>query len=182
MSNIVPPGMNEDEFISILYEIGHTIKKKYHFGYHDESDMIQQGIEEILVCLQRGKFKPRGDKPLPQQFKNWVRVWMRNKLSNYRRKHSCRYANADSALNQSKFKIMHPLKIHSQGLTQSEIFARAFSCEDRLRQEDALCAIQKGLSVEQYDNFILLVDGSELPPETVDELFFLVKDLLCEEA
>ncbi len=175
-------GLSNEEMSVILYDVGRAIALKYKFGYHSVDDMVHQGIEEILLCLQQEKFKPRGDKPVAQQFKNWVRVWMRNKLSNYRRKYSCRYANADSALNQSKFKIMHPLKIHSQGLTQSEIFARSFSCEEHLQQQEALQKITSQLEPEALANFIILLQGGDLPADTSEALFILVKDILNEEA
>lgn len=174
-------GIEDDIATEIMYDIARKPAYQYLFGYHDVDDMVHQIIIEIMEQLDKGKFKPRGPKALEQQFKNWLRVWMRNKASNFRRKHSCRYANADTEINQSKFKIMHPLKIHSQGLTQSEIFARSFSAECHLHQEDALRRLSRELSPEDLSLLHSMINGDTLPLDEDERLFLLCKEIICEE-
>lgn len=143
----VPEGMTADEVVAIATEVSRAPARKYLFGYHSVEDLVEQGVLISLDILSKGKFKPRGPKPMALQLKNFLRVWVRNRLSNYRRDNSCRYPNADSPANKSKYNLMHPLKIYSQGLSTSEIFARDINVGREIDDRDLTGRLLTGLSV-----------------------------------
>ncbi len=174
----VPEGMTEQETIDIIYRACRKAARKYCFGYHDMDDIVQEAAMFCVTTLDKGKFKPRGDKPMAQQLYCFLRVWARNRQSNYRRDHSCRYGNPTSQLNINKYNIMHPLKIHSQGLTQHNMFARYSNLDEDFDAEDIQRRILEGLTVVQRKNYFKLLSGVIILPEYEQELYDRISEIL----
>lgn len=152
----LPDGITEKKFVEIVYRVSPTSAKKFIFGYHSYEDMIQQSFFIAINILKGGKFKPRGDKPMEQQLANFLRVWIHNRLSNYRRDNSCRYPNKGGA-NQVKYNLMHPLKYASMGLTNSEIFARESDIPDEVSHQIVLDRLAEGFRRSErklYDRYL----------------------------
>src|SRR5947209_7039434 len=75
----------ESEIIRIIQEVSHALAPSYRFGYHTLQDIEQQGIIEALEVLSSNKYNQ--SRPL----ENFLHVHLRNRLSNYRRKHYMRF-------------------------------------------------------------------------------------------
>lgn len=175
----IPEGMTEDEVVQIMTRISNLYKRKYKFGYNSEEDVVQQGILHAIKNLNNGKFKPRGNKPMALQLTNFLRVWVDRRLNNDRRNQSCRYSRADTILNKTKFAIMHPLKIHSQGLESSEIFARDSGAIDSLMNDDIKEKVLEGLDIDQRKDYMKLLGGVRISQQKEDELFARIKQILA---
>lgn len=119
----LPEGITEEKFIEIVRAVSISSSIKFLYGYHSVEDLQQYAFQLAITFLKEGKFKPRGEKPMEKQLSAFLRVWIHNRLSNYRRDNSCRYPNKGGA-NQVKYNLAHPLHIYSQNLANSEIFGR----------------------------------------------------------
>lgn len=177
----LPDGITEETFVAIVKKVSLSSAIKFQFGYHDVEDLQQKAFELALTFLQNGKFKPRGDKPIELQLTNFLRIWIHNRLSNYRRDNSCRYPN-NGGSNQQKYNIMHPLKIHSQGLTNSEIFARESELPEQLSRDEVLQRIEAGLKPRNRRLYRCYLDGDEIDEVDLEKLFKAIKKILPGDA
>lgn len=177
----LPEGITEEKFIEIVDKVSLNSAIKYQFGYHSVEDMQQKAYELAVTFLQNGKFKPRGEKPMEVQLKNFLRVWIHNRLNNYRRDNSCRYPNKGGA-NQQKYNIMHALKIHSQGLTNSDIFARESDLPDRLSKEEIFGRIEQNLKPRARKLYHRYLEGEVLSEDEMSRLAKAIRKILPGEA
>jgi hypothetical protein len=116
-----------------------------------------------ITLMQTGKFKPRGEKPIELQLYNFLKVWIHNRLSNWRRDKCCRYPNKGGA-NQTKFNLNYPIPVGAFGLTHSEIFARDLKIQDKIANEEIINILLSKLDeveMELYENFIAGIDLTE---------------------
>ncbi len=177
---IVPEGLTEQEVTDIMYRVSREIARRYLFGYHSVEDNIQQGVMECIKTLNNHKFVPRGDKDLQQQLINFLRVHVRNRLSNFRRNHSFRYAEPNSKNNVAKFNLMHPLKIHSQGLAGSPIFSRENTITQGIDRSEMIRRIREALSIPMLKDFLKWQNDVKIPTKRKKELFSKIVEILGE--
>lgn len=72
----------EAEIVKALYEVSRAVSPRFRFGFHDNEDMIQQGIIEAFESFNKYKF----DRPL----KPFLRSCIHNGMFNFKRKNFCR--------------------------------------------------------------------------------------------
>lgn len=176
----LPDGISEEKFVEIVYRVSPTSAKKFVFGYHSYEDMIQQSFFIAINILKGGKFKPRGEKPMEQQLANFLRVWIHNRLSNYRRDNSCRYPNKGGA-NQVKYNLMHSLKIFSQGLATSEIFARESHIPDEVSHQLVLDRLASGFKRSEQKLYDRYLGDEELDDAEYIKLEIAIRRILTGE-
>lgn len=177
----LPEGISEEQFVAIVEKVSVRSAHKYLFGYHSVEDLMQKAYELAVTFLIEGKFKPRGDKPMDIQLTNFLRVWIHNRLSNYRRDNSCRYPN-NGGSNQVKYNLMHSLKIHSQGLTNSEIFARESDLPAKLGQDEIFDRIRNGLKPRMRKLYERSLEGEILDDIEFAKLAKAIRKILPGEA
>lgn len=181
-------GLPEDKIVAILYKVAREVAPKYKFGYHSKEDMIQHAVERGLDILNKGLFKPRSNTDLDKQLSAFMRVHMANRCRNLIRDTSCRYTNKDSALNQAKYNIMHPLYIYNQNLNE-DFFIHEES--DRNELHDCLDYIRMNLGEEQLADFDCVRDGGrkdkdgvfkkmKLSPTKQKKLMEVIRELFVE--
>jgi hypothetical protein len=73
----LPSNVTEEEFLEALDKVMPRLVKKYRFGYHEESDMRQEGIIFGLKALE----KYDRDRPLA----NFLWTHLRNRFFNFKR-------------------------------------------------------------------------------------------------
>lgn len=174
--------LTEDEMIEVAYKVSREIGPKYRFGYHSNEDMVQQGVFKAWEVIKVGKFKPRADKDLVRQLSAFLRVHIRNRLSNFRRDHSCRYTNRDSLINQAKYNIMHPLQIYNQNLKEDFFVQQTI---DRNELHDCLEYIITNLEENLLVDFNVIKDGGKLSisrrKKLIEAIQFLFQEAEEEE-
>lgn len=159
----IPEGMTEQEVVDVMNEAASRVAPKYKFGYHNGDDMIQQAVMKCVKILNNGKFIPKSNKDLKKQLLNFLITICRNEASNYRRKHSFRYASPDSENNKRKYNIMHPMKIHSQGMVNSEIFSRPNSIIEDIDKADLINKIRDNLPIPLLKDYLKWMNGVKIP-------------------
>jgi len=174
-------GLSEKEVTEILYKACSRHAAKYCFGYNSTDDIIQEGIFECIKKLNNGKFKPKPNKPTDKQLLAFLTICARNAQSNHLRKHSYRYASGDTEANRTKYNLMHPLKIHSQGLTRSDIFARDSTMFDEIDKESLMLRIRDHLNVEETKDFLKYLNGIPISDKRRQPLFDKIVSLLNEK-
>jgi hypothetical protein len=141
--------------------------------------MQQQAILYCVKVLNQGKFVPRDNgKPIETQLLNFFRVHVRNKLSNFRRNHSFRYANPENKNNTAKYNIQHPVKIYSQGLEHSEIFGFETDLGDTMDKEQLVREIRAGLSIPMLKDFLKWMNGVKLSKVKQEALFTRIYEIV----
>ena len=70
----------EDEVVDIIKKVSRSLAQKFVFGYHDRKDLEQQAS---LIAWQGFLENYDGVRPL----ENFLRVHVKNRLCNYKRKH-----------------------------------------------------------------------------------------------
>ncbi len=166
--------LSQDEITDVLYKVAREVAPKYRFGYHSNEDMIQEAVIKGLDVLRKGKFNPKGEKDLARQLSAFMRVNMRNHLSNMVRDKSCRYTSRDSLINKAKYNIMHPLYIYNQNLKE-DFFVQ--SENDRNELHDCLEYIRVNLSDNQLVDFDLIRDGKKLSISKRNKLMAAIEQL-----
>lgn len=74
----------ETEIALIVMTIARAVGPTYRFGYHTDEDMVSQAILEAMKAIEKGAYD--ATRPL----ENFLHVHMKNRLSNYKRKHYAR--------------------------------------------------------------------------------------------
>jgi len=148
--------MTEQDVVDIINKAANEQAGNYLFGYHSREDNIQQAFYHSIKVINLGKFRPVEGKCVKKQLLNFLRVHIRNRLSNDRRKHSYRYANPESKNNAPKYAIMHPLKIHSFGLENSEIFARDNNISEEFDKKELFEKIRDNLTIAELKDLLKL--------------------------
>jgi hypothetical protein len=175
------PGLTEDEIVEVLQKAAQRHAAKYCFGYNSIEDITQEAIAECIIKLNKGKFKPKPDKDIKKQLAAFLGVCSRNAQSNHLRKHSYRYASGDTEANRTKYNLMHPLKIHSQGLTRSDIFARDSEMFDEMEKQQLMDRIRGHLNIEETKDFLKYLNGVKVPKRRLATLFTKVAGIIGEE-
>lgn len=75
----IPPGMTEDEVVTVIYRVVNTLAKKFRFGYHTSDDLRQEGARFAIEAMNNGKYDTT--RPL----ENFLYTHIRNRLINYKR-------------------------------------------------------------------------------------------------
>lgn len=174
----IPEGMTEAEVVDIMERASKRVSPKYKFGYMNDEDMVAQGIVEAIKALNTEKFQPKPNGDLKKQLLNFLMVHIRNRISNFRRKHSFRYASPDSKSNKTKYNLMHPLKIHSQGLVNSEIFAQKNTIIEDISGGDIIEKIRDNISMSMLKDFVKWTNGAKLPASRKKALIDRLKEVL----
>lgn len=177
----LPEGISEAKFVEIVRSVSYKSAKKFLFGYHSHEDLVQRSFEIAITILKGGKFKPRGEKPMEQQLANFLRVWIHNRLSNYRRDNSCRYPNRGGQ-NQIKYNLMHSLPIFSNNLASSEIFAREGFTPEKISHQDVINRLLDNFKRSERKLYDRYVHGEELDEIEMAKLTKAVKRILPGEA
>lgn len=157
----------------VFDEIEDNIKNKLIINklkeYISQSDINwynrKQILDNIYIITKHKpvtcKFKPRGEKPMRQQLANFLRVWLYNRLSNFRRDNCCKYPN-NGGSNQIKFNLQYALPIGAMGLTNSEIFAVESELPDRSSYKEVLERLHKSLKTHNKRLYNRYISGEEL--------------------
>jgi hypothetical protein len=174
----LPEGITEEKLVEIVKRVSLGSAMKFQFGYHDVDDMMQKAHELAITFLSEGKFKPRGEKPMELQLTNFLRIWIHNRLSNYRRDNSCRYPNNGGA-NQVKYNLIHPLHIYSQGLSNSDIFARGSGLPEDIEKKEIIDRLMDNFKKGERKLYDKYISGEEeLTEKEENKLFKAVKRIL----
>ena len=78
MELILPKGISENEFVSIVNNIANQLCDKFKFGYYERDDIRQECFIEAIDALDRYD----SNRPLP----NFLYIHIRNRLCNLKRK------------------------------------------------------------------------------------------------
>jgi hypothetical protein len=159
----IPEGLTEQEVVTIMQTASFRIAPRFKFGYLKADDLIQQGIMECIKVINADKFRPIEGKCLKRQLYNFLATHIRNRMSNYRRQYSFRYANPESVSNLRKFNLMHPLQIHSAGLTNSEMFSEENTIDDDIDHSALIEKIRANLDVNMLKDYLKWSNGVKLP-------------------
>lgn len=157
----LPEGISEADFVEIVTQVSNSPSYKYQFGYMDPADLKQQSFVIAITFLREGKFRPRGEKPMRQQLANFLRVRIPKRLSNFRRDRCCKYP-IKSATDQARFLLMYPLKIHSMGLANSEIFAGRDDLPDLASQSEVVNRLTSRMYKKIRSIYDKYIAGEEL--------------------
>lgn len=176
----IPEGMTEAEVTDIIYRVCRAVAPRYRFGYHDQNDMISQGVLLSIKFLSEGKFKPRGDKPLAKQLTNFLYVWVNNRLINYRRDNSNRSGCMDREPDKSKYNLMHCLLVHSQDLTHSDIFAVDTDIPSTVHRRDVIEKVLNNLTGGQKEIYYKLINEEYVSEADQAKLFKKIQSILGE--
>ena len=152
----VPEGLSEQDVMDCMTKAANEQCRNYQYGYNDLDDFRQQAIMHCIKVINAKKFVPKPDKDIKKQLLAFLRVHVRNRLSNDRRKESFRYSNPESRNNKPKYAIMHPLKIHSFGLENSEIFARDNHICDEFDKKELFEKIRDNLTIAELKDLLKL--------------------------
>jgi hypothetical protein len=177
----IPAGLTEQDCIEVFYKVSREAAPKYMFGYHGKDDIVEDGVYECIKILETtDKFQPKPGKDLKQQLTNFLRVHVRRRLSNNRRDRSYRYASPNSKHNIAKYNLMHPLKIHSQGLTNSDIFSRDNTICEQVDHDEMIRRIREGLSITMLKDFLRWQSDVKIPSVRRKALFDRIGEILSE--
>lgn len=176
----LPPGITEEKFIEIVQQVSKTPSYKFSFGYYSIEDCRQQAFVLAITFLSKGKFKPRGEKPMEVQLRNFLSRWIWNRLNNLRRDKCCKYPNPGGN-NQTKFNLMYALPIYSQELATSEIFARDSNIPDDLSGDEVKQRILAGLNKQETQLYWDYLDEKELEIDEYTLLYSAIKRILSGE-
>lgn len=167
--------------MKIMTKVANEKKKTWRFGYHSESDIVQQVYMHCIKVLNENKFVPRGEKPVETQLLNFLRIHTRNKLSNDIRNTMYRYAQPDSKNNATKWNLMHTLKIYSQNLQHSEIFAFDNEAEGEIDKEQLIRKIRESLTIDQLKDFLKLQNDVKIPKARQTALCERIREILGDD-
>lgn len=176
----IPDGLTEEETVDIMYRAA-QISTKYKFGYLDDSDMVSSAIEKCIKVINQGKFLPKPDKCVKKQLYNFLVTVSRNDSSNLRRKHSCRYSNPENRNNEKKYNLAHPLKIHSQGLTNSELFSEESTVHEEMNYSELMIRIRETLPISMLKDFLKWINGVKLSTTRKKVLLDTLKEILSAQ-
>jgi hypothetical protein len=177
----IPEGLTEEEVLRVLRKVANEKKKTWRFGYHGEDDIYQQIHMHCIKVLNAGKFVPRGEKPLVTQLLNFLRVHTRNKLSSDIRNTMYRYAQPESKNNKTRWNLMHTLKIYSQNLEHSEIFAFDSDMDTAMDREELIRKIRAGLDINQLKDFLKLQNGVNISKKKKELLIERIREILGDD-
>jgi hypothetical protein len=171
-------GIPEEELIKIIQGVAARVGSKYRFGYHSKEDMIAQAVLEGIKILQAGKFTvgpAHSPDEIRKRLRGFLTTCISNRMSNYVRDHSCRYASVSNKYNTSKYNIMHPIKVGYQ----------TFFFGDSLDKNDVELAevirfIRSKLSIDQVKDFIRIQNGVSIPAARKTILLNIIKEILHE--
>ena len=169
----LPEGVTEEEFIAIVKRAAMPSCYKFKWGSNDINDMLQQSYAIAIKLLDpaNNKFKPRGERPISLQLYNFLKVWLHNRLSNWRRDKCCRYPNKGGA-NQTKFYLNYPLMYNSLGLAQSEMFAAEGDIPERLAKEEIIATLVQGMDEDELVIYEKFIEGREALSESEELLLY----------
>jgi hypothetical protein len=173
--------MTEEQVLTVMYNVAGQVAPLYVFGYNDVTDIIQDGIYECVKVLAEGKFVARSTENLDRQLYAFLRTHLHHRLYNNRRNKSCRYEGPDTAANRAKYNIMHPLKIHSQGLTNSELFSEPSTALEQIDNQEILMKLRRNLPGDMLKLFVKHLEGVILPPDEMDSLAAACQSILLTE-
>lgn len=168
----IPPGLNEELVLEAIERAVRILAPVFVFGYHDLDDMKQEGRIFGLQCLE----KYDSSRPFP----NFVYVHIRNRLSNFKRKHfrrtdppcpQCHEGNFCSGerlckkyanwltLNNSKASIMRPKDIDAVYNHVED----AADAEADAEWEETSQRIDERLPIELRTYYLQMLDGVFVP-------------------
>lgn len=173
-------GLTEDEVVKIIYKACKTAIK-YKFGYLSGEDLVAHSVVKCVKVLNEGKFIPRSEKPIEAQLLNFLSMVSRNEASNLRRKHSCRYSNPENRNNEKKYNLAHPLKIHSQGLTNSELFSEESTMHEEMNYSELMIRIRETLPIPMLKDFLKWTNGVKLSTTKKKILLDTLKEILSAQ-
>ena len=177
----IPEGLTEQEVVDIIKKVANEKKSTYRFGYHSTEDISQQVFLHCIKVINEGKFQPRGLKPVATQLLNFLRVHARNKLSNDIRNTMYRYAQPESKNNKTKWNLMHTLKIYSQNLEHSEMFAVENKMDEEIDRKNLIRKIRENLTINQLKDFLRLQNDVKISDTAKADLFARIKEILGED-
>lgn len=177
----IPAGLTEKRTVEIISEAARVIGPLYRFGYHSREDMIQQGIMEGVKVLNENKFQPKAtayedSEKMERALRVFMRVHIRNRLSNYRRKHSCRYYGNEE-INRNKYNIMHPAKIGEW----ADILVEVENERDGVEARDLISFIRSRLDQDTLRDFLRVQNGVTIPSVRRNRLLAALREIMQDE-
>ena len=169
-----PAGMTERETVAVINRVIVKVAPKYRFGYHTDEDMIQYAFIEAIKVINAGKFRPPPGGNVAKQLEVFLRVHIPLRLLNLIRKQSCRYANRETVLNQTKYNLMHPL------LAGDDITYVGTAEEDyeAVEREELIVKIRSSLTPTELKDFLKLMGGATVPKPRKEALYERLLDIL----
>jgi hypothetical protein len=185
----------EEEIVSVIRRVSRSVAPSYRFGYLSNEDIEQQGVYEALLALEDGDYLI--DMPL----ENFMHVHIRNRLSNFRRKHykrieapckccdpsnppeyPCRKWLDWSARNATKANLMHTIDVTSVS-DESEANMRddvPDAADDAIGAE-LRALVDRELPVELRRDYLQMLDGRAVPKARREKVRAAIIEILNVE-
>ena len=163
-------GLEPDEVVSLIIRIAESVGPKYSFGYYDEDDMIHECIFLGYAALEKFEVG-KGE------LENFVRVYMSNRVKNFKRKH---YYRLDTKHADVKMNLMNPIDISQVDDEEESSMQVSNNITSSIACREIFELIDRELPVEYRQDYLRIKDGMEktVPIKRRKEIMNMLKDIV----
>ncbi len=184
----------EDEVTRIILEVTHNVSPAFRFGYHSKTDIAQEGAIFALELLEHPGYDFK--RPLA----GFIYVHVRNRLSNYRRKHymrteppckccdifnpplsPCGKWKAWNERNIKKQNLMRPLDVYSIADENERTMRQESTTDGDIAVEELMSLIDENLPVSMRADYLKLRSGVQIPKTRMEEVRAAIMEIIDED-